>query len=106
MPANVYAIGVDADQCVSVPDACPVLLTSVQKNMDVAVFDTIKSVMDGTFKGGTNYVGTLANNGVSIAPFHDYGQQDSGCAQDGARPSQGRPDQRRSQDRVRFNSSS
>jgi basic membrane protein A len=68
---NVYAIGVDTDQCVSVADACPVLLTSVRKNMDVAVFDTIKSVMDGTFAGGTNYVGTLANNGVSIAPFHD-----------------------------------
>ena len=68
---NVYAIGVDTDQCVSVPDACSVLLTSVRKNMDVAVFDTIKSVMDDTFQGGTNYVGTLENDGVSIAPFHD-----------------------------------
>ena len=68
---NVYAIGVDTDQCISVPDACSVLLTSVQKKMDNAVFDAIKSVQDGTFKGGTNYVGTLANNGVDIAPFHD-----------------------------------
>jgi basic membrane protein A len=69
---NVIAIGVDTDQCVSVADACPVLLTSVRKNMDVAVFDTIKAAQDGTFQGGTNYVGTLANNGVSIAPFHDF----------------------------------
>jgi basic membrane protein A len=69
---NVMAIGVDTDQCVSVTDACPVLLTSVRKNMDVAVFDTIKSVQDGSFKGGVNYVGTLANNGVSIAPFHEF----------------------------------
>jgi basic membrane protein A len=68
---NVYAIGVDTDQCVSVPDACSVLLTSVRKNMDVAVFDTVKSSMDGTFQGGVNYVGTLENDGVSIAPFHD-----------------------------------
>ena len=68
---NVLAIGVDTDQCVSVPDACSVLLTSVRKNMDVAVFDTIKSLQDGKFQGGTNYVGTLANDGVSIAPFHD-----------------------------------
>jgi len=68
---NVLAIGVDTDQCISVPDACPVLLTSVRKNMDVAVEDTIKSVIDGNFQGGHNYVGTLANNGVSIAPFHD-----------------------------------
>jgi basic membrane protein A len=65
-----YAIGVDVDQCVSVPDACPVLLTSVRKNMDVAVYDTINSVLTGKFQGGTNYVGTLANNGVSIAPFN------------------------------------
>jgi basic membrane protein A len=68
---NVYTIGVDTDQCVSVPDACSVLLTSVQKNMDVAVYDTIKSFTQGQFKGGENYVGTLQNNGVGIAPFHD-----------------------------------
>jgi basic membrane protein A len=67
---NVYAIGVDVDQCKTVPDACPLLLTSVVKNMDVAVFDTIKDMQAGTFKGGTNYVGTLKNNGVGIAPFN------------------------------------
>jgi basic membrane lipoprotein Med (substrate-binding protein (PBP1-ABC) superfamily) len=67
---NVYAIGVDTDQCKSVPDACPVLLTSVEKKMDNAVFDTIKALQDGKFQGGTNYVGTLKNNGVSIAPFN------------------------------------
>jgi basic membrane protein A len=38
--------------------------------MDVAVFDTIKDMQAGTFKGGTNYVGTLKNNGVGIAPFN------------------------------------
>lgn len=67
---TVYAIGVDTDQCLSVPDACAVLLTSVRKNMDVAVFDSIKSVQDGKFQGGVNYVGTLANDGVSIAPYN------------------------------------
>jgi basic membrane protein A len=35
--------------------------------MNVAVFDTIKAAKDGTFKGGI-YVGTLANDGVGIAP--------------------------------------
>lgn len=67
---NVYAIGVDVDQCKTVPDACPILLTSVVKNMDVAVFDTIKDMQTGAFKGGTNYIGTLKNNGVGIAPFN------------------------------------
>ena len=69
--ANVYAEGVDTDQCISVPSACPVLLTSVEKNMDVAVFNSIQSAMNGTFQGGTNYVGTLSNGGVGLAPFHN-----------------------------------
>jgi basic membrane protein A len=69
---NVIAIGVDTDQCVSVPDACSVLLTSVRKNMDVAVYNAIKSIQDGKFQGGTNFIGTLANDGVSIAPFHEF----------------------------------
>ena len=29
------------------------------------------SAANGTFKGG-NYVGTLANGGVVLAPFHDF----------------------------------
>ena len=47
------------------------MLTSVMKNMDVAVFDAMSSVVDGTFSGGI-YVGTLENEGVGLAPFHDY----------------------------------
>lgn len=66
---GVYAIGVDVDQCISVPDACPVLLTSVRKNIDNAVFGAIKQMADGSFKGGV-YSGTLENDGVSIAPFN------------------------------------
>jgi len=68
---KVWAIGVDTDQCVSVPDACPVLITSVLKNMDQAVEAVIKSAVDGTFAGGTTYDATLANNGVGLAPYHN-----------------------------------
>lgn len=64
-------IGVDTDFAVSAPDYKSIVLTSVLKNMDVAVFDAIKAVKDGTFKGGT-YVGTLSNNGVGLAPFNDF----------------------------------
>jgi basic membrane protein A len=67
---KVWAIGVDTDQCVSLPDACPVLLTSILKNMDVAVEAAIKSVTDGSFKGGV-YNGTLDNNGVGLADYHN-----------------------------------
>ncbi len=64
-------IGVDTDWYISAPEYKDVYLTSVLKNMDVAVFQAIKMVVDGTFKGGV-YVGTLANNGVGIAPYHEF----------------------------------
>ncbi len=47
-----------------------VLLTSVLKNTGDAVVSIIKSSIDGTFDNSP-YVGTLANGGVDIAPFHD-----------------------------------
>jgi len=67
---NAWVIGVDTDWTISAAQYKDVVLTSVMKKMDVAVYDTIKMVMDPNFKGfnGENYVGTLANNGVDIAP--------------------------------------
>ena len=64
-------IGVDTDWCVSASEYCDVTLTSVLKNMDVAVRDAIKMVVEGTFEGGV-YVGTLENGGVGIADFHEF----------------------------------
>jgi len=63
-------IGVDSDCFFVTPQFLDVCLTSVLKNMDVSVFEAIKAVAEGTFKGGT-YVGTLANGGVGLAPFHE-----------------------------------
>jgi basic membrane protein A len=59
-------VGVDTDWTVSASEYTDIVLTSVLKNMNVAVFDAIKSVADGTFAGGI-YVGTLENDGVGIA---------------------------------------
>jgi len=59
-------VGVDTDWTVSSPEYKDVILTSVLKNMNVAVFEAIKTVQDGTFAGGV-YAGTLANNGVGLA---------------------------------------
>ena len=64
-------VWVDTDGCVSVPDACDLFLTSVQKKMDNAVFDTIESAVNGEFEGGL-YSGTLENDGVGIADFHEF----------------------------------
>jgi basic membrane protein A and related proteins len=47
------------------------ILTSVMKNMDVAVFDTVEAALNDQFEGGM-YEGTLENEGVAIAPFHDF----------------------------------
>jgi basic membrane protein A and related proteins len=68
---DVSVIWVDSDGCVSVPDSCDLFLTSILKNMDVAVFDTVQAVIDGTFEGGL-YVGTLENDGVGLAEFHEF----------------------------------
>jgi basic membrane protein A len=59
-------VGVDTDWTVSASEYADIILTSVLKNMDVAVFDAIKTAKDGAFKGGV-YVGTLANDGVGLA---------------------------------------
>jgi len=59
-------VGVDTDWTVSASEYSDVILTSVLKNMNVAVFDAVKAAQGGTFKGGI-YTGTLANGGVGIA---------------------------------------
>ena len=58
---GVWGIGVDADQSFLGPH----ILTSAVKRVDTAVFLAIKSVVDGTFKGG-NMVFGLKQNGVGI----------------------------------------
>lgn len=64
-------IGVDTDWCISAAEYCPVILTSVMKNMHIAVRDAVQMAKEGTFQGGV-YVGTLKNGGVGIAPFHEF----------------------------------
>jgi len=66
----VYLIGVDTDWYVSANQYASILLTTVVKGIDASVLAATKQALDGTFKGG-NYVGTLANGGVSMAPYHD-----------------------------------
>ena len=66
---GVYGIWVDTDGCVSAPEYCPLFLTTVEKHMNVAVEKTVSATLDGTFKGGL-YVGTLENDGVGLADYH------------------------------------
>lgn len=57
------AIGVDSNQNYIHPGT---MLTSMIKGVDVAVYNTLKSVKDGTWKGGVNVLG-LAQHGVDWA---------------------------------------
>ena len=50
------------------------ILTSAQKAIDVSVLDFFDQV-DGGYLGGTDYSGTLANDGVLLSPYHDYDSQ-------------------------------
>ncbi|MGD8456714.1 MAG: BMP family ABC transporter substrate-binding protein [Anaerolineales bacterium] len=66
-----YGIWVDTDGYFSVPGSQDVILTSVQKNMDITMRDVVISAYEGKFVGCENYVGSMANDGVGIAPYHD-----------------------------------
>lgn len=53
--AGKLAIGVDSDQALTAPaDVRSVIMTSMIKKVDVAVFDFIKSAADGSEKSGNN----------------------------------------------------
>ncbi len=66
---KVNMFWVDVDGCVSAPQYCKYFITSVEKGIVPAVKTSVLSAASGTFKGGT-YVGTLANGGAVLAPFH------------------------------------
>ncbi|HSO16850.1 MAG TPA: BMP family ABC transporter substrate-binding protein [Arthrobacter sp.] len=71
---DVKLIWVDSDGFLTAPDYKDIMLTSVMKLMGEAVENVVKEDKDGKFSN-TPYVGTLANEGVQLAPFHDLDSQ-------------------------------
>lgn len=67
---DVKLVWVDSDGYLTAPTYKSILLTSVVKTMGEAVENVVKEDLAGKFDA-TPYVGTLANDGVSLAPFHD-----------------------------------
>jgi basic membrane protein A len=57
---DAWGIGVDSDQSF----LGPFMLTSATKKVDVAVYDTINSEIDGSFEGGADSLFDVANGGV------------------------------------------
>ncbi len=74
LAAGKWAIGVDNDQSLTIPESAAAILTSAQKAIDVSVLDVIKKTSGGDL-GGEDYSGTLANNGVLLSPFHEFDSQ-------------------------------
>ena len=67
-------IGVDVDWYISVPQYDSLILTSVMKKIDVSVEAAIEHAVKGQ-PAQAVYVSDLSNNGVDIAPFHNYDSQ-------------------------------
>jgi len=64
-------IGVDSDWYDSAPEYQSVILASVLKRINVAVYNTIQDLVNGTFTGGT-ITYTIADGGVDLSPYHDF----------------------------------
>lgn len=71
---DVKLIWVDSDGYLTAPDYKDIMLSSVMKTMGEAVEAVVKDDTEGKFSNEP-YVGTLANEGVQLAPFHDLDSQ-------------------------------
>jgi basic membrane protein A and related proteins len=68
---NLPVIGTDVDEYNTDPDLQSALISSAMKNVDIAVYNYLKSVADGSVNSGIS-TATLQNSGVGLAPFHDW----------------------------------
>jgi len=68
---DIMLLGVDADVYETDPSVGDLLLTSIRKGIDVGVEDAILAAGNGEFDPEP-FVGTLENEGVGLAPFHDF----------------------------------
>jgi basic membrane protein A len=68
---KMNAIWVDDDGFVSNASYGSVIMTSVTKGIATAVKTSVTNAYNGSFTS-TPFIGTLANNGTGLAPFHDF----------------------------------
>jgi len=68
---SVQGIGVDADQAYIGPQ----VFTSALKKVDVAVYDAIKGVQGGAYKGGQDVTSTVANDGIGYGKLNATAQK-------------------------------
>ena len=68
---EIALVGVDADVFETDPSIGSLLLTSILKGIDVGTKDAIVAAGNGEFDTSP-FIGTLENEGVGIAPYHDW----------------------------------
>jgi basic membrane protein A and related proteins len=68
---EIALVGVDSDFYESDPTTQPYVLTSILKGIASATESVVLAAAEGDFSNEA-YVGTLENDGVGLAPFHDF----------------------------------
>jgi basic membrane protein A and related proteins len=68
---KLNAIWVDNDGYYSNPQYAKIIMTSVTKGIDKAVATEVEQAAAGDFST-TSFIGTLANGGTGLAPYHDW----------------------------------
>lgn len=68
---EIALVGVDADVYETDPGIGDLLLTSILKGIDVGTQDAVVAAGNGEFDAAP-FVGTLENEGVGLAPYHDW----------------------------------
>lgn len=69
--ADAVGLGVDVDWTLTVPEFSEYMLTSIIKRIDNSVYQAVERAINGEAPEPV-FVSTLENEGVGIAPFHDY----------------------------------
>jgi basic membrane protein A len=68
---KAVVIWVDSDGVVSAPQFASVFLSTAFKNVNASVKKAVEDSSGGTF-ATKDYIGTLANGGTGLSPFHDF----------------------------------
>ncbi len=68
---EAVGLGVDVDWTQTVPEYSHLMLTSIIKRIDNSVFQAVERAVNGEEPQAT-FLSNLENEGVGIAPFHDY----------------------------------
>jgi basic membrane protein A and related proteins len=67
---NIAMFWVDTDGCVSAATYCKYFITSVEKGISASVKAAVLLAAKG--HSGGSYIGTIANGGAVLAPFHTW----------------------------------